>query len=144
MAAAQAEEEAGRKAKIILGVACPGRGIGELGHQVFRLYGADGDVSSQTNIEPAARGHGEGSLRGERRTGSTSAAREGHLPGMRRSKQDLRKGSDPTVVAKREPRTKEVGERGAAGVYNAGRVCSWAGKSQLRVVIAAKVGSDSK
>ena len=65
-------------------------------------------------------------------------------PGMRRSKQDLRKGSNPTVVAKREPRTKEVGERGAAGVYNAGRVCSWAGKSQLGVVIAAKVGNDSE
>jgi hypothetical protein len=48
------------------------------------------------------------------------------------------------VVAISEPGAKELGERGAAGVYNAGRVCSCAAKSQLRVVIAAEVGSDSE
>jgi hypothetical protein len=84
--AAQAEEESGRQAKIILGVACPGRGIGEPGHQVFRLNRANGDMSSQTNIESSPGSQCEGSLRGERRTGRTSAAGEGHFPGMRRSK----------------------------------------------------------
>ena len=49
------------------------------------------------------------------------AAREGHLPGMRRSKQDLRKGSDPTVVAIREPGSIKVSEHRAAGVDHAGR-----------------------
>ena len=142
--AAQAEDESGRKAKIILGIACPGRGIGETGHQVFRLNGADGDMASQANIESAPGRHGEGSLRRQGRTRRTGASGEGHFPGMCRAKQDLGKGSDPTVVAKREARTKEVGEGGAAGVYHAGRVCSWAGKSQLGVVIAAKVGSDSE
>ena len=46
-------------------------------------------MSSQTNIESAPGRQGEGSLRRKGRTGRTSAAGEGHFPGMRRSKQEL-------------------------------------------------------
>ena len=61
---------------------------------------------------------------------------------MRRSEQDLGKGSEPTVVAIREPGAIKVGEHRAAGADHAGRVRSRSAKSQLRVVIAAEVGSD--
>jgi hypothetical protein len=79
----------------------------EPGHHVFGLNDADGEMAVDPDVQAASGGQGKRVLGGkERATECTIGERD--LVGVRASKQNLGKGSNPVVLPERKARAEEI------------------------------------